>query len=84
MSDSTVNEKVICDWLCKQFSALLEVEVTEINPELPLDELSIISLDVVHVLAGAMRHFKIKVPRAEFEGQDTIGQLARLFSKHNI
>lgn len=82
MNDQTVLETEIRDWIGEQLAMLLGRELSEMDPDSKLEEMDVISLDVVHVIAAAMKQFGIKVPRAEFEGHDTINKLAGLMARH--
>lgn len=80
MSDVTRDD--IETWLKGEFANLLQMDAEAIDANRPLEDYNAISLDVVHIIAGAMRHFAIKVPRAEFAGVETIAGLADLFDHH--
>ena len=82
MSDLTKIEQDIRSWISEQLAMLLERDAADLDPDKPLEDMDVISLDVVHVIAGAMRQFSIKVPRNAFEGHNTINKLAGLMASH--
>ncbi|RED43712.1 acyl carrier protein [Aestuariispira insulae] len=78
----TFSRETIQQWLTEQMSELLDKQPSEIDPDRALEEMEALSLDVVHVVAGAMKEFSIKVPRSEFAGHNTINKLSDLLVSH--
>lgn len=82
MTDTIKIEQDIRSWISEQLALLLERDSSELDQDKPLEDMDVISLDVVHVIAGAMKQFSIKVPRNAFEGHNTINKLAGLMASH--
>lgn len=68
-------------WIVTQFANLLDTPAENIKIDVDFDMQDITSLDVVHIIAGAMRHFSLKLPREALSQARTIKQVMAVFDQ---
>ena len=70
--------ETVQDWLICRFAEIADIDKQSVELDKGLDEQDFLSLDVVHITAGAMKHFGAKLKREQLQSIGTIRNLSDL------